>query len=135
MVKDEERKESSNHILNTLSPGYDIEAGEHEKNQRRKGFFSSLLSSTFCCIKEKRKEHQSRFNNVNAFYTEEYCRCVLVTGSVGFVGSHIAEALLKERRKVVVYDIFNSETPVSAEKQENAGNNLNRRSRWHGDFT
>jgi len=53
-------------------------------------------------------------------FTEEYCKCVLVTGGVGFVGSHIAEALLKEGRMVVVYDIFNSETTKSAEKLENA---------------
>ena len=52
-------------------------------------------------------------------YTEEYCECVMVTGGVGFVGSHIAEALLREGRKVVVYDIFNSETTSSAEKREN----------------
>ena len=37
-----------------------------------------------------------------------YSKCVLVTGGVGFVGSHIAEALLTEGREVVVYDIFNS---------------------------
>ena len=52
-------------------------------------------------------------------YTEEYCKCVMVTGGVGFVGSHIAEALLREGRKVVVYDIFNSETTTSQEKCEN----------------
>jgi len=57
--------------------------------------------------------------------TEEYCKCVLITGGVGFVGSHIAEALLKEGRKVVVYDIFNSETTLSIEKTENANILLN----------
>ena len=40
--------------------------------------------------------------------TDIYSKCVLVTGGVGFVGSHIAEALLTEGREVVVYDIFNS---------------------------
>jgi len=49
-----------------------------------------------------------------------YSKCVLVTGGVGFVGSHIAEALLTEGREVVVYDIFNSETTKSTEKQKNA---------------
>lgn len=44
----------------------------------------------------------------------------MVTGGVGFVGSHCAEQLLREGVKVVVYDIFNEETTVSAEKQENA---------------
>jgi len=53
-------------------------------------------------------------------YTEEYARCVMVTGGVGFVGSHIAEALLKEGRKVVVYDLFNSETTGRGEKNSNA---------------
>ena len=53
-------------------------------------------------------------------YTEEYCQCVLVTGGVGFVGSHVTEALLHEGRKVVVYDIFNAETTTSEEKKENA---------------
>lgn len=53
-------------------------------------------------------------------YTPEYAKHVLVTGGVGFVGSHIAEALLTMGIKVVVYDIFNSETTISAEKQENA---------------
>jgi len=51
-------------------------------------------------------------------FTEEYCKSVLVTGGVGFVGSHIAEALLRSGTKVVIYDIFNSETTVSAEKRE-----------------
>mmetsp|Transcript_3781 Transcript_3781/g.5775 ORF Transcript_3781/g.5775 Transcript_3781/m.5775 type:complete len:391 (-) Transcript_3781:131-1303(-) len=55
-----------------------------------------------------------------ARYTEEYCKCVMVTGGVGFVGSHMAEALLKDGRDVVVYDIFNSETTQSQEKIENA---------------
>ena len=40
--------------------------------------------------------------------TDIYSKCVLVTGGVGFVGSHVAEALLTEGREVVVYDIFNS---------------------------
>ena len=53
-------------------------------------------------------------------YTDAHCKCVLVTGGVGFVGSHIAEALLSEGREVIVYDVFNSETTMSAEKQENA---------------
>ena len=55
--------------------------------------------------------------------TDEYSTSVLVTGGVGFVGSHIAEALLKQGSSnsvIVVYDIFNSETTLSAEKQENA---------------
>ena len=33
---------------------------------------------------------------------------------------HIAEALLSEGREVIVYDVFNSETTMSAETQENA---------------
>lgn len=53
-------------------------------------------------------------------YTEQYAACVLLTGGVGFIGSHIAEALLKEGRKVVIYDIFNAETTKSEEKKENA---------------
>lgn len=44
----------------------------------------------------------------------------MVTGGVGFVGGHIAEHLLKRGHRVVVYDIFNSETTPSAEKQETA---------------
>ncbi len=51
---------------------------------------------------------------------DDHLKCILVTGGVGFVGSHVTEALLREGRKVVVYDIFNSETTVSAEKKENA---------------
>mmetsp|Transcript_23615 Transcript_23615/g.49459 ORF Transcript_23615/g.49459 Transcript_23615/m.49459 type:complete len:488 (+) Transcript_23615:77-1540(+) len=51
-------------------------------------------------------------------YTEEYCKSVLVTGGVGFVGSHIVETLLREGTKVVIYDIFNSETTISDEKRE-----------------
>ena len=52
--------------------------------------------------------------------TDEYCKCVLLTGGVGFVGSHIGERLLADGIAVVIYDIFNSETTKSAEKQENA---------------
>ena len=52
--------------------------------------------------------------------TEDFCKSVLVTGGVGFVGSHITEALLREGSKVVIYDCFNSETSTNVEKQENA---------------
>ena len=70
--------------------------------------------------KELKKLTESSKQTGDSFgYTETYCRCVMVTGGVGFVGSHIAEALLKEGRKVVVYDIFNSETTSSEEKREN----------------
>ena len=43
-----------------------------------------------------------------------------MTGGVGFVGSHIAESLLRTGSKVVVYDIFNSETTQSNKNMENA---------------
>ncbi len=46
---------------------------------------------------------------------------VLVTGGVGFVGSHVTEALLREGRRVVVYDSFNSETTKTSEKGRVAG--------------
>ena len=49
-------------------------------------------------------------------YTEEYTRSVLVTGGVGFVGSHVTESLLRSGSKVVVYDSFNTETTERAEK-------------------
>ncbi len=51
-------------------------------------------------------------------YTEEYTRFVLVTGGVGFVGSHVTESLLRSGSKVVVYDSFNTETTERAEKVE-----------------
>jgi len=76
-------------------------------------------TETIEAVAEQQREDQEALVR-EARYTEEYCKCVLVTGGVGFVGSHIAEALLKEGRRVIVYDIFNSETTQSQEKQENA---------------
>jgi UDP-glucuronate 4-epimerase len=52
-------------------------------------------------------------------YLEDFSKCILVTGGAGFIGSHIAVALLRDGRKVVIYDSFNSETSKSVEKQEN----------------
>jgi UDP-glucuronate 4-epimerase len=98
----------------------DKESKQEKNNKQQQGFWSSLFSSTFCCINAKKKEFSYPNKNGNASFTEEYCKCVLVTGGVGFVGSHIAEALLKEGRKVVIYDIFNSETTVSSEKKRTA---------------
>jgi len=71
------------------------------------------------------KAVNSKFNFLNetghfANFTDEYCGCVLVTGGVGFVGSHIVATLLKIGTNVVVYDIFNSETSKLSEKEENA---------------
>lgn len=66
------------------------------------------------------RQDDARQLEIEKTFTEEYAKCVLLTGGVGFVGSHIAETLLREGRKVVIYDIFNAETTKSAEKQENA---------------
>lgn len=60
------------------------------------------------------------YNTGKSNFTEEYSNCVLITGGVGFIGSHCAEQLLREGIPVIVYDIFNSETTAKSEKQENA---------------
>lgn len=53
----------------------------------------------------------------SSLYTQDV---ILVTGGVGFVGGHLSERLLQEGYRVIVYDIFNSETTPSIEKQETA---------------
>jgi UDP-glucuronate 4-epimerase len=44
---------------------------------------------------------------------------VLVTGGAGFLGSHICEKLLLERKQVVVVDMLNHETSSLVEKEKN----------------
>lgn len=68
---------------------------------------------------EQKRTDASKLS-AEASFTEEYCKCVMVTGGAGFVGSHVCEALLKEGRRVVLYDVFNSETTQSSEKKGNA---------------
>ena len=70
---------------------------------------------------------QRKQTNDNMKPLESYCmeitdseQVILVPGGVGFFGGHIAEHLLKRGHRVVVYDIFNSETTPSAEKRETA---------------
>jgi len=90
--------------------------------RRRSSILHSRPSeSNFLQFIEDPSDDEVSFEDVReACFTNKYCKCVMVTGGVGFVGSHICEALLREGTKVVVYDIFNSETTVSAEKRENA---------------
>ena len=70
-----------------------------------------LFESLLCVRSSQVKAEASALptkNDAPPESTDIYSKCVLVTGGVGFVGSHIAEALLTEGREVVVYDIFNS---------------------------
>ena len=42
------------------------------------------------------KVEENGKDGIAARFTEKYCQYVMVTGGVEFVGSHIAEGLLKE---------------------------------------
>ncbi|AFZ50805.1 nucleoside-diphosphate-sugar epimerase [Dactylococcopsis salina PCC 8305] len=44
---------------------------------------------------------------------------ILVTGGVGFVGSHIVERLIERGENVFVFDVFNNETTKASEKNDN----------------
>lgn len=71
------------------------------------------------CREEKKADYDGQMAS-DADH-EYYCKCVMVVGGVGFVGSHISDALLREGRTVVVYDAFiDTETSKRSEKEENA---------------
>jgi len=91
-----------------------------KQNFSQEPIYDTTASCESTVIEEELKQCEILQKEDNSIYTEEYCKCVMITGGSGFIGSPIAEALLREGRKVVVFDSFDSETSNCSEKLEHA---------------
>lgn len=99
--------------------------------------FSRRDQASFMYVLWKNNIDLTNHTFKNARYDKENCellyqnypvcgKTILITGGAGFIGSTLADRLLKENNKIIIIDNFNDYYPVEI-KEENVKANLNNR--------